>query len=415
MVNDGSPGEQPDERRRTRRRTSGWPVFVLAAVLATGLHAVFVALVVLSSVVQLKLPPDEFRKSPPRQVALRGLSNQEWEANRRISSEPREAARASAKPKKKEERPDGQVVDVAPGNDEQAEDAKYLADRNNRVKKQTRAREQTPFYQHALPMTSAPQASKGVEGGVAPVPSTAGNGGTGNENLLKPGGEARAALELPSSAARDRVALRDTESRDALDPQVSNRSGSEKWVGNSGRLNIQPGQPSAELEEGGAGRSGAPGLAALLPSDAALAQIAGGAPNDHLKDVEEGDGTYLNTREFQYASFFNRVKQGVSMHWRPEVELRRRDPTGSIYAGRTRVTMLEVTLDEGGRVRDVRVEKSSGLDFLDLEAVTAFHRAQPFPNPPPGLLASDATVRFQFGFFMEMGGGPRLRLFRSAN
>ena len=33
----------------------------------------------------------------------------------------------------------------------------------------------------------------------------------------------------------------------------------------------------------------------------------------------------------------------------------------------------------------------------------------------PGLLAADQTVRFQFGFFLEMSGRPGLQLFRSAD
>jgi outer membrane biosynthesis protein TonB len=66
-------------------------------------------------------------------------------------------------------------------------------------------------------------------------------------------------------------------------------------------------------------------------------------------------------------------------------------------------------------VKDIYVEKSCGLDFLDLEAIHSFERAQPFPNPPPGLIAADSTVRFSFGFFLELGSGPRMRLFRSAN
>jgi hypothetical protein len=55
------------------------------------------------------------------------------------------------------------------------------------------------------------------------------------------------------------------------------------------------------------------------------------------------------------------------------------------------------------------------LDFLDLAAVESFKKAQPFPNPPPGLLEDDSKVRFKFGFFMDMGGGPRMRLFRQPN
>jgi hypothetical protein len=50
-----------------------------------------------------------------------------------------------------------------------------------------------------------------------------------------------------------------------------------------------------------------------------------------------------------------------------------------------------------------------------VEAVKAFERAQPFPNPPPGLLATDQTVKFQFGFFLELTGRPGMRLFRSAD
>ena len=95
--------------------------------------------------------------------------------------------------------------------------------------------------------------------------------------------------------------------------------------------------------------------------------------------------------------------------------LQLRDPTQQIYGGRDRYTLLAVTLAADGHLKDAYVEKSSGLDFLDVEAVKAFERAQPFPNPPPGLLASDQTVKFQFGFFLEMSGRPGMRLFRAAD
>ena len=74
---------------------------------------------------------------------------------------------------------------------------------------------------------------------------------------------------------------------------------------------------------------------------------------------------------------------------------------------------MNVVLDGNGRLKDAFVDKSSGLDFLDLEAIKAFERAQPFPNPPPGILATDQTVKFQFGFYLELSGRPGMRLFRS--
>jgi len=102
------------------------------------------------------------------------------------------------------------------------------------------------------------------------------------------------------------------------------------------------------------------------------------------------------------------------MHWNPASQLRVRDPSGDIYGSRDRYTLLAVTINEQGQLRDVYVEKSCGLDFLDLEAIRSFERAQPFPHPPPGLLEGDSQIRFTFGFFLDMGG-PRMGLFRMAN
>lgn len=197
---------------------------------------------------------------------------------------------------------------------------------------------------------------------------------------------------------------------------VANRREREAVQGNAERLDMRPGgSEGGEQNQASPGKMGAPGVASLTPSMAVLDKIVGAAPNDRLKDVDEGDGTYLNTREWKFSSFFNRVKQSVGMHWDPSTFLRQRDPTGSIYGGRDRYTLLEVVLTERGTVKDISVQKSSGLDFLDLAAIASFEKAQPFPNPPPGLVTGDSTVRFTFGFFLEMGSSPRLRMFRQAN
>jgi TonB family protein len=153
----------------------------------------------------------------------------------------------------------------------------------------------------------------------------------------------------------------------------------------------------------------------LSPSSSVLDKVSGAAPNDHLDDVDEGNETFLNTKEWKYASFFNRVKQAVGMHWNPGEELHQRDPTLNIYGGRDRYTILQITLTARGLVKDIHVEKSCGVEFLDSEAIAAFQRSQPFPNPPPGLIGSDSAIHFQFGFFLEMNGGPKLKLFREPN
>ena len=125
---------------------------------------------------------------------------------------------------------------------------------------------------------------------------------------------------------------------------------------------------------------------------------------DHVENTKEGDRTALNTREYRYAYFFNRVKREVSKHWDAVQRLRRSDPRGRVYGVRDRRTVLMVTLHASGKLVDVEVEVPSGVALLDQAAVHAFLRAQPFHNPPKGLLDSEGLVRFKFGFFLEING-----------
>ncbi|WP_426746659.1 TonB family protein [Myxococcus faecalis] len=413
-----STGSSPTDWRRKRRRGSPWRL-VAAVVLALLVHGGYLAVVLFTGTLPVTPRERKVVTRPPTSVAVRPMTESQWAKNRgqantktqpNLSSRPR-VEEKKPEEKKPETRPQGQVVDLAPGNEQEAPDAKYLAEHNNRVDKETRAREQTPFYRNAMPQRTAPQKQDGAD--VEPTaPRIAGNNGMGNDDRPLAEGGQKFAFEIPDIHKKNEVKVKS----DPTSPggvAVNNQTESDELTGNSKRLRIQPG--TGGEEEGSAGRVGSPGIAALMPSRAAMDKVLGAAPNDHLKDVEEGDGTLLNSREWKYASFFNRVKQSVGMHWNPNESLRRRDPTGRTYSGRDRHTLLEITLDEKGRITDIQVEKSSGLDFLDMEAVSSFQRAQPFPNPPPGLLGDDSRVRFSFGFFLEMGGGPRMRLFRQPN
>jgi TonB family protein len=151
----------------------------------------------------------------------------------------------------------------------------------------------------------------------------------------------------------------------------------------------------------------------LLPSltrAEALASLQGlsgsFASDDHLPDVKrEGEETLLNANRYKYADFFYRVKDTVRRHWHPDRVYRSRDPSGRVYGVKDRYTVLQVTLDESGYLKRMVTSKRSGLDFLDLEARSAFKRAHPFPNPPSGLLADGGEVRFQFGFYFELSTG----------
>lgn len=410
--------------RAPRRKRRELPRAFAALVVAILGHFVFLGVVLFFSHVQVDLPGRPARRHPPRPVVLRGLSQEQWAKNRgqqRPSPfEQKDSLAQRTPPKKKEEDkkpepiPKGQVVDVAPGNGEESPDAKYLAESSNRTDKERKSRDQTAFYRNAMPRktSNAPQQSKGRDD--VEKPQISGNQGLAQDDRPLRGNQRKSVFEVPNLKRQQEVALKQ---KDGPGPgtSVANRNESLEVMGNSNRLLIQKGDQGVGGDDASAGKRGSPGLSNLVPSMSALDKISGAAPNDHLANVEEGDGTFLNTKEWKYASFFNRVKQGVGMHWDPGSPLRMRDPTGNMYGGRDRFTLLRVTLDEHGSVKKINVEKSSGLEFLDLEAVAAFERAQPFPNPPPGLISADSTVHFSFGFFLDMGGGPKLRLFRQAN
>lgn len=408
---------RPQRPSPTGRRVA---IVVLTLALTALVHAGLLALVVLSSLLRWDVPPGTrlVQKPSNRPVVLRGLTTEQYEKNRGPSApvlkdERKVLAKKEEKKPEPEKLPEGQIVDVAPGNGESDPSAKFLAESSNTVKKETRAKEQTAFYRNAMPRQTSTQATEGNgTDQQASKAQQAGNDGLGDDDRpLKDKATPKPALEIPDIKKRQEVALKQ-DSPDGPGVAVDNRTGTEELRGNSKRLNLVPGAPD-QGEDESAGRVGQAGVLTLIPSKAVLDKIVGGAPNDHLQDVDEGEGTYLNTREFKYASFFNRVKQSVSQNWTPTEQLRLRDPTGQIYGGRDRHTVLTVTLDGTGRLKDAFVDKSSGLDFLDLEAIKAFERAQPFPNPPPGILASDQTIRFQFGFYLEMTGRPGMRLFRS--
>ena len=75
------------------------------------------------------------------------------------------------------------------------------------------------------------------------------------------------------------------------------------------------------------------------------------------------------------------------------------------------MTVLQVALQPDGSLKSVEVSRSSGVDFLDVEAVAAFRRAGPFPNPPRGLVDGDTgLIDFPFGFHIEFSRRSRLRL-----
>ncbi|MFZ4404244.1 MAG: energy transducer TonB family protein [Pseudobdellovibrionaceae bacterium] len=125
---------------------------------------------------------------------------------------------------------------------------------------------------------------------------------------------------------------------------------------------------------------------------------------DHLKDVDKGLETLLNTREFKYYSYYNRIRRQLTEYWEPNV---RSKMTKMFREGRApaaqldRITKLVVILNKSGHLVKVQVLGPSGVRDLDDAAIEAFRSAAPFPNPPMGIIDTDGTVKIRWDFILE--------------
>lgn len=313
--------------------------------------------------------------------------------------------------KQKEKEPEelsGQVVDIPPSADDTPpEDAEFLSEHNTRAERQTVSRNQQKDYQNAMNERTVARLQELASKAPSPDRRALEIGQEQEQRSAekKKAGDQRA-FELPDLRQRDRLALE-------LDPEIGrqmNQAETETLNGNSKRLKLALGRDPSDPTDSGAALEQAPTVAELVPTVGVLARIAGAPANDHIEGIDEGEGTFLNSREFKYATYFNRMKRGVSQHWHPMSEYMRRDPSGNIYGQRSRRTVLSVTLNSKGDLTGVEVAQSSGLDFLDREAIDAFRRAQPFPNPPQGLIGGAQTFTFPFGFHVDFNRHGGLRM-----
>lgn len=127
--------------------------------------------------------------------------------------------------------------------------------------------------------------------------------------------------------------------------------------------------------------------------------------NDYIKDVENGLETMLNTREFKYYSYYNRIRRQLSQHWegrvREKLSKMFKEGRSPASTGQDRVTKLMIVLNDKGTLVRVQVLMDSGVHDLDDAAIEAFRAAAPFPNPPKGIIEGDGTVKIRWDFVLE--------------
>jgi TonB family protein len=285
----------------------------------------------------------------------------------------RELRQADEQKKKEDEEkpnPDRQVVDIpTPRNQSPPKEARYAAEQDSTVEKETHHK---GAPEHKTPPPQPPQPTLLAMREPSPPTPAQRKGAMG-----APGAEPQPSGQDPQTESLPRPAT--------------------------------PGAPGAPPT-----RPAPPQAVSLMPSQQTLSRaLGGGGTSDYLPDIDEGDDTALNAKKWKFASFFNRVKEQIRQHWHAAQEYAKRDPTGSLYGGKVRFTVLIVRLMPDGSLADVSLERPSGVDFLDDVAVEAVKEAQPFPNPPQQLVDRAAgKISFRFGFVVDVEGETRLKVYR---
>lgn len=130
----------------------------------------------------------------------------------------------------------------------------------------------------------------------------------------------------------------------------------------------------------------------------------GSKPMDFIPGVQEGERTALNTKEFVFYGYFQRIRERLDRAWVPLL----REKVTQIYRSGRRLasetehtTKVLVVLNSQGEIIKVRMLSESGSQDLDDAAVKAFNKAGPFPNPPRGIIDAAGEVLIPWDFILR--------------
>lgn len=126
----------------------------------------------------------------------------------------------------------------------------------------------------------------------------------------------------------------------------------------------------------------------------------GGSVDVVMSDVVQGAETLLNTDEYVFASFFNRLKSEIEPRWSPAARaIMHRQGRGipeGIY-----VTEVSIGSDDKGKITYVEVKQSSGHAGFDSVAAESVWSLGKLRNLPKELLDRDDRYRTTLTFVVD--------------
>ena len=124
----------------------------------------------------------------------------------------------------------------------------------------------------------------------------------------------------------------------------------------------------------------------------------------YIQGMKEGESSALNTKEFVFFSYFDRVRKQLDQAWQPIIRenIAHIFKVGRRIASNTDfVTKTLVTLNLKGEVVKVQIMEDSGTHELDQAAIDALNKAGPYPNPPKGLVDQQGMVQISWEFILK--------------
>jgi TonB family protein len=147
--------------------------------------------------------------------------------------------------------------------------------------------------------------------------------------------------------------------------------------------------------------SNPPQIEKVVAEEGALNAQAGG---EYVKGFKTGDQTLLNTKEYVFYGYFQRIRKSLDRAWDRSLknQMDKYFRRGRQLASETDyVTQLMVTLNNDGQIVRIQVIGQSGTQDLDDASVKAFNTAGPFPNPPKGLVDQSGQIKIRWDFVVK--------------
>jgi TonB family protein len=296
------------------------------------------------------------------------------------------------------------IVELDMGKDVEApENAKYLADKNNRTDNETRARETNLEREQAgKEAHRSDQEDKiaGLEDREARPEKRAGQGERPLPESFQPQAPNRATLSM-----RGRRKVEGAE-RETISPDGT------RLVPEEERSRGSAGSPAARLRLTrrqyesvfGTDAEAATALAKAQRSlrkgkSAERRERVRSALENFIAEVKPGNQTALNTRAAPFAQFITRMHRKIHELWAfgfmAGLDSK---PSNLPLNDSSLMAKLEIVLDGQGNVDRVAVVRSSGLTIYDSAAIDVVYSAAPYPTPPPTILSGNGKVYIHWTF-----------------